>query len=298
MKIILEFDKTKRKLESHLGGEWISNQCDKLLGEDVTGYRIRIPVAFIVVDQRKTCVMYEGEDFSDINFIPNDLIGNSIVDQLSILPLKHDSIDLALNGELIEEFVKCNGQVWAIWYFPLRDQHHLVVGAICVFFNFSNHKHKIKQAASLAFGDYQFIAEGQCADTAGCNVELVSFLKILLDQFVKEIGVDAGRIFLHDTKNKSLKFAAKHGYYDTACSEEQFQSDISLTRYVALKRRPFITQNLSRTRHFYSSEQLDFTGERYVFYCGMPLIFKGHFLGVLELFHYQSLDVNSLTMSH
>lgn len=117
-------------------------------------------------------------------------------------------------------------------------------------------------------------------------------LRILLDQIVEQLKVDATRIFLCDPKNKDIKLAAGCGFYDEIRIGESNQYGEGFAGYVALRRRPFLTTDLTHPGHTAFTRKSGIIHEGFIAYCGIPIILKGCLLGVIEVLHRQSLDMN------
>jgi len=116
-------------------------------------------------------------------------------------------------------------------------------------------------------------------------------LNNLLDQVIKQTSVDVARIFLCDLKNKDLHFAVGCGFQSKYQNEVRYQYGDGLVGRVALKRRPLLIADLSDPRNAtFRNGFIEM--EEFILYFGMPLIFKGSLLGVLDLYCRQYVEVN------
>lgn len=121
------------------------------------------------------------------------------------------------------------------------------------------------------------------------SLDLNVTLEVVLDQVIKQLGVDAADVLLLNRHLQTLGFAASAGFRTTAL---QHTTDLRLGKghagRAALERRLVSVPDLSRASGFLESPLLK--DEQFVAYYAMPLITKGQVTGVLEIFHRRRLD--------
>jgi len=122
-------------------------------------------------------------------------------------------------------------------------------------------------------------------------------LCVLLDQVVKQLDVDAARIFLCDAQNNSLSYAVGCGFPHEHLDAGSIQFGDGLASHVASRNRPFYTKDLSHPDHsLVQNSKVE--REHFTAYCGVPLTFKGRLRGVLEVFYRQSFDMSKEWFDH
>ncbi|MDQ7029233.1 MAG: GAF domain-containing protein [Ardenticatenia bacterium] len=119
--------------------------------------------------------------------------------------------------------------------------------------------------------------------TIASNADLHLTMRTLIDQTLTHLKVDAADILLFDPHMYYLEYAAGNGFQ----AQHPFPPVIRLYEdtagEVVLQRQRILLSNFERAISFPRREQLD--NERFVYYCGVPLIAKGELKGVLEIFH-------------
>ena len=109
-------------------------------------------------------------------------------------------------------------------------------------------------------------------------------LKILLDRLISQLGIDAAAILLLDQESLYLKCAASLGFKSHSIRNTSVKMGKGHAGQAAFERRILIIQDLSDTLTN-SLKQEGFQS-----YIGVPLIAQGKVVGVLELFHRNSID--------
>lgn len=121
------------------------------------------------------------------------------------------------------------------------------------------------------------------------GLDLNLLLSMLLDQVVKLMQVDAGAILLQNPKSSVLEFTAGKGFRSNSLKYTHLRPGEGCAGRVALERKMLNVPNLKETQMDFGRSPL-FRVEDFVAYYGIPLIAKGHVLGVLELFHRSALQ--------
>ena len=108
-------------------------------------------------------------------------------------------------------------------------------------------------------------------------------LRVLLDQLLKQLKVDAADVYLFDTLWKTLDFAVCRGfrgqaYHDPLSLEDELVGKALVKNQMI--RIPDLTE--VNTNHVRGGH---FDREDFVSYFGLPLVAKGDIVGVLEVFH-------------
>ena len=182
------------------------------------------------------------------------------------------------------------GALWVCRKTPITDDEVDLLGAIgdlaaCALYREAHHE---KTESRLQ----RFVTLQAFERAVNKDLDLGVALSVLLDKVVKQLEVDAARIFLCNGKKNSLVYAAGHGIQRINPEEDCLQFGEGLAGRVALRRRPFYTKDLSHPDHSLAhSSRIEC--DRFTSYCGVPLTFKGKLKGVLEIFHCQSLDMDN-----
>ncbi|MDD2921190.1 MAG: GAF domain-containing protein, partial [Anaerolineales bacterium] len=116
------------------------------------------------------------------------------------------------------------------------------------------------------------------------SIDMQMVLKIVLEQVIAELEVDAAVILLYNPHELSLKFKLGSGLRTNALKFTNLRLGEGYAGRVALGRQTIFIPNLqARTTDFLRSPT--FSQEGFVCYFGVPLIAKGEVKGVIEIFH-------------
>ncbi len=143
---------------------------------------------------------------------------------------------------------------------------------------FEETRHRVKRLAALR--------EIDMAITASLDLRVT--LKVLLDQVLLTLGVDAADILLLNTLTQTLEFNARSGFQTGALRKNHIRLGEGYAGRAALERRVISIPNLEDAE----PDQLAgavLPGEAFVAYFAVPLVAKGQVKGVLEVFHRQPL---------
>lgn len=123
------------------------------------------------------------------------------------------------------------------------------------------------------------------------NLSLPTTLDMLVDQLVKELGVDAADIlYLHPTL-KTLKFITQTGFRQNILQHTDLEIGEGLAGKAALSQELVIVEDL-QAGSFESPRSLEFSTEKFHLYAGVPLLAKGRVVGVMELFQRSPLQID------
>lgn len=114
-------------------------------------------------------------------------------------------------------------------------------------------------------------------------------LNVLLDQVTRRLKVDAAAVLLNNPQLQELNFAAGRGFRSRAIERSRLKLGIGHAGQAALERHIiYITDLKKQLDHFVRADLL--AGEEFVAYFAVPMIAKGHVLGVLEIYHRSPLE--------
>ena len=139
-------------------------------------------------------------------------------------------------------------------------------------------RHQMEQLAALSNIDQAIIS----------NINLHITLETILSEVSKQLQVDAANIFLLNSEEQVLEYAAGRGFRTQSIETASVPIGASHSGRVAKEHRLIMIENLRDE----SEDPLlapFLAKEEFVFYCGVPLIAKGSIKGVLEVFHRVSL---------
>jgi putative nucleotidyltransferase with HDIG domain len=120
------------------------------------------------------------------------------------------------------------------------------------------------------------------------GLDLNLLLSMLLDQVKELMKIDATSILLLNPKTNMLEFAAGTGFHSTSLQYTRLRLGDGCAGRVALERRMLNISDLRQNQTGFERSPL-FRNENFISYHGVPLIAKGHVLGVLEIFHRSAL---------
>jgi PAS domain S-box-containing protein/putative nucleotidyltransferase with HDIG domain len=113
-------------------------------------------------------------------------------------------------------------------------------------------------------------------------------LTMILNQVIRELGVDAADVLLLNSTNLFLEYTAGVGFHTNAAEKTSVRLGQSYAGRVALERQLIQIPDLKdQSGDLNSKTQL--AGENFVCYFGVPLVAKGVVRGVLEVYHRASL---------
>ena len=123
------------------------------------------------------------------------------------------------------------------------------------------------------------------------SLDLRIILKILVNQIVTQLKVDAATILLYDFELHTLEFAVGQGFLTTALQYTELNLGQGQAGVAALERRIIHISNSNKLdTNFLCSPQMK--TENFVVYFGVPLVAKGKVVGVLEIFNRSLLNPN------
>jgi putative nucleotidyltransferase with HDIG domain len=129
-------------------------------------------------------------------------------------------------------------------------------------------------------------------DTAiSSSLDLHFTLNVLLEQVTKRLGIDAADVLLLDPDTYMLEFAAGSGFRTSSISRQHLELGEDQAGHVVLERQVVFIQNLLEDdKLLQRAETLG--REKFVSYCGVPLVSKGKVKGVLEIFQRRPLELD------
>ncbi|RPJ28386.1 MAG: HD domain-containing protein [Chloroflexi bacterium] len=144
------------------------------------------------------------------------------------------------------------------------------------------HEQTIKQLERLA--------ALRSIDLAISNIlDLQVTLKILINEVIRQLHVDAASVLLIQTDSGRLEFAAGQGFYTRNIESTSLRIGEGNAGRAALGRRIVEVPDLTKFNGDFMRAQL-LADERFVSYYAVPLITKGEVKGVLEIFNRSRLN--------
>ncbi|MDD2695777.1 MAG: GAF domain-containing protein, partial [Anaerolineales bacterium] len=117
-------------------------------------------------------------------------------------------------------------------------------------------------------------------------------LKVIIEEVIRQLGVDAVSVLLYNPDSKSLEYANGQGFRTSQNQKRVEQPGEGLLGSAVQGRQMIHIPNLADIGDEFSLNPL-FDDEGFVAYYGMPLIAKGQVIGVMEIFHRASLNPNN-----
>ncbi len=118
----------------------------------------------------------------------------------------------------------------------------------------------------------------------GASLDLRMTLHVLANQITSQLGVDAVDILMLNPHNRTLEYAAGHGFHSKEIEKARLWVGEGQAGGVALERR---------SRRLYDPDGIEgyfvrarhLEGEGFIAYHAVPLVVKGEVKGVIETFH-------------
>ncbi len=122
------------------------------------------------------------------------------------------------------------------------------------------------------------------------SLDLSLTLDVVLQQVTRRLKVDAASILLVQPASERLVFGASRGFEkDTTLHDTSLRMGEGMAGRAALERQRIVIQDPDEFRRAFEDSG-SIVRQGFQSYVAMPLIAKGHLLGVLELFHRTRLD--------
>ena len=121
------------------------------------------------------------------------------------------------------------------------------------------------------------------------SMDLGLTLKVVADETVRQMGVDAADILLYNPASNLLETNVFHGFRTVAMQKVSLRTGQGLAGQIASNWERIFIPDLADYRREGARAAL-FAGEDFVAYCGLPLWAKGQFIGVLEVFNRSRLN--------
>ena len=126
-------------------------------------------------------------------------------------------------------------------------------------------------------------------NTVANSMDLPLTLKVVADETVRQMGVDAVDILLYNPASNLLETSVFHGFRTVAMQKVSLRIGQGLAGQIASNWERIFISDLADYRREGARASL-FAGEDFVAYCGLPLWAKGQFIGVLEVFNRSRLN--------
>ena len=121
------------------------------------------------------------------------------------------------------------------------------------------------------------------------NLSLPTTLDVLVDQLVKELGVDAVDILYFHPTLKTLKFITQTGFRQNILQHTDLELGEGYAGTAAQSRSTIHIPDLPE-EDMELTRSLEFAAEQFISYFGVPLLTKGKLVGVLEVFQRSPLN--------
>ncbi len=122
--------------------------------------------------------------------------------------------------------------------------------------------------------------------------DLRPILRILLEEVMNQLNVDAAGILLYNQYSQTLESADRRGFKTAALKYTNLRLGEGYAGQAALERRTIHVDNIPEDKSQLNNSPL-LSAENFTSYYGVPLIAKGEIKGVLEIFHRKSLTPHS-----
>ncbi|MBM3128812.1 MAG: HD domain-containing protein [Chloroflexi bacterium] len=124
--------------------------------------------------------------------------------------------------------------------------------------------------------------------TINVSFDLGVTLDVVLSQLVTQLGVDAAAVMSLSPHSQTLEHLASRGFRSPHVDKMTFHAGEGLEGKAIVERRTWLTSHLPEERVALARAQA-LSADKFITYCGTPLIVKGKVRGVLEVFHRAAL---------
>ena len=186
-----------------------------------------------------------------------------------------------------EVFWRKDGANFQVEYMstPIVEDEALT-GAVVTFRDITYRKH-VEQQIQQQMQRLAALRDIDIAITSSLDLRIAT--KIILDETIKQLSVDAADILLLNPRTQTLEYADSRGFRTNALKHTDLQMGQSHAGAAALQRRTIRIQNFSTKETGFARSPL-LAEEGFEEYFSVPLISKGHIKGVLEIFHRSPLN--------
>ena len=116
------------------------------------------------------------------------------------------------------------------------------------------------------------------------SLDLNLTLNLLLDQLLGQLTIDAAAVLLFQSTSGQLEYGAGRGFRGQRIRQTRLRPSEGFAGQALYERRMICLSDPQQNDQPGVRRHL-FEEERFVFYCGVPLISRGQVQGVLEIFH-------------
>ena len=120
------------------------------------------------------------------------------------------------------------------------------------------------------------------------SLDLRVILNILLDQVIEKLEIDAAVVHLLDSMTHTMEYAACRGFHTRSIEQYKLRLNKNETGKGAVEQHLIQAFNLIDEESFAYTDLMD--DEGFVSYYSVPLMAKGHMMGVLDIFNRKVLN--------
>ena len=125
------------------------------------------------------------------------------------------------------------------------------------------------------------------------SFDLRLILRVLLEEVMKQLEVDAADVLLYDQHMQRLECATRQGFKTSALQYTSLRLGEGYAGKAAVERRIIHIANIQEEQASSLQNAPQLPTENFASYYGVPLVAKGELKGVLEIFHRTPLASNS-----
>jgi PAS domain S-box-containing protein/putative nucleotidyltransferase with HDIG domain len=144
------------------------------------------------------------------------------------------------------------------------------------------HRTRLNEQTEQRLGRIAALHDIDIAISSSFDLDLT--LNVLLSQVTTQLNVEAADVLLFDPILNVLQFSAGRGFRSKVNSHVQIRPGDGLAGKIVVERRTLAIPNLNTSDQSIKRIEM-LRNEEFVAYHGVPLISKGQFRGVLEVFH-------------
>ena len=180
-------------------------------------------------------------------------------------------------------------RILSINYIPLFDHNNEIIEIMGIAHDLTESKRAEEQIHSQI---ERLSALRQIDISISGSLDLRIVLEVILNQCIRQLKVDAARIYTFNRDFHVLEYKASKGFLEVSNMQKRMKIGETLAGNVVLERKRIHVQNMEIHGNDFQDIP-DNEKEGFVSYYGVPLISKGEVRGVLEVYQRSYIKRNS-----
>lgn len=252
----------------------------------------RMPIGCIVLDSKMRVTSWNPAAEMIFGYKAEEIVGKTVYKKITPVDDWASVCRSLMVGEVITKgenvnITKDGRRINCAWTnSPLYDADGSVSGILSMCQDITERK---KSEEQLKHHMDNLAALSTIDEAINSSLDLRITLKVLLQETLKQLKVDASSVLLLDPYSQTLEYKAGMGFSSNWINFAKVRLGESYAGKVAKERKILIVRDIGKVEQEISPNKL-FSSEKFQAYFGVPLIAKGQVKGVLEIFNRHTLD--------